>query len=90
MAAVHQHLCSATARVGKYGFRQRTFPASPLACRDQLTKRSFQNDHVFLTPRLSSELRQVSVWNEPGRRVSDHDGILIDLDVPTRSGAPDP
>lgn len=42
-------------------------------------KKSYQNDHVFLTSGLSARLRHVAVWNEPGSPVSDHAGIVVVL-----------
>lgn len=42
-------------------------------------KRSYQNDHVFLTGGLAERLRSVAVWNEPGAPTSDHAGIVITL-----------
>lgn len=43
------------------------------------TKNSYQNDHVFVTTKLAEQVRSVAVWNEPGRTVSDHAGIVVTL-----------
>ncbi len=46
------------------------------------TKRSYQNDHVFASADMAASVRRVSLWNEPGRTVSDHAGIAVDFDLP--------
>lgn len=43
------------------------------------TKRSYQNDHVFVSPTFADAVARVSVWNEPDRLVSDHAGIEVDF-----------
>jgi endonuclease/exonuclease/phosphatase family metal-dependent hydrolase len=43
-------------------------------------KRSYQNDHVFITMALAERVRSVCVWNEPRMALSDHAGIVISLD----------
>ena len=43
------------------------------------TKNSYQNDQVFLTADLATRLRSVSVWCEPGARLSDHAGITVTI-----------
>jgi hypothetical protein len=43
-------------------------------------KQSYQNDHIFMTARLADRVTSVAVWNEPpGRALSDHAGIIIEL-----------
>jgi len=42
-------------------------------------KRSYQNDHVFVSTTVAAAVQRVSVWNEPERSESDHAGIEVDF-----------
>lgn len=45
------------------------------------TTKAYQNDKVFLTPRLAAQLRSVAVWHEPGARLGDHAGLTVTIDI---------
>ena len=42
----------------------------------RVAKRSYQNDHVFVTSGIAACLEQVAVFNEPAPGCSDHAGIV--------------
>lgn len=45
-----------------------------------IAKRSYQNDHFFVTSSLVGRVSSVAIWNEPPPRCSDHAGLLVTLE----------